>query len=90
MQTHTGPIFTAPLYPVHTCVYIKVLWGVLSLANSPTPILHSYLFTPYPANGCYAPLHLLHVLDACIYHVRNHVHVKVFSLCYFTLQGLQH
>ena len=66
MQTHTGSIVTAPLYPVHTYIYIKVLWGVLSLANSPTPILHSYLFTPYPANGCYAPLHLLHVLDTCI------------------------
>ena len=87
MQTHTGAIVTAPLYPVYMCICIEVLWGVLTLANNPTPILHSYL---YPVNSCYAPLHLLHVLNACINHVRNHVHVKVFSFCYFTLQGLQH
>ena len=37
----------------------------------------SYLFTPYTRR--YAPLHLLHVLDSCIYHMRNHGHVKVFS-----------
>ena len=57
---------------------------MLSLANSPTPILHSYLFTPYPANGCYAPLCLLHVFDACISREKSCSHEGLLFMLFHT------
>ena len=64
---------------LYTCIYIKVMWSVLSLAISPTPILHSYI-SSLPILLMAAML--LYLLDVCIYHVRNHGHVTVFSICY--------
>ena len=55
---------------------------MLSLANNPTVTLHSYvyLFSSYPANGCYS-------YSMCIYHMKDHGQVKVFLFMLYIRGG---